>query len=431
MNKVNLIYSSNKIDLIVPYEEEADYIVDTDGDYGLNNVKFRYEFEMSPDGKHIVRPVSEVNPYERNATFELLLRETERIAKLFGYDVKQQKQLFKELFSIVYMWYVVTQYPLSHLEKLIKEGYFKTPLDVEEFILLVDDFINADEVVHYFTTNVNEKRLSGEKYKLCSECEDDYNEIENLDEDEEDYEDLEPSEKESQPEIVLYYDREEEEKLFERLHAVKERLNTAKGKERERLEEERKAIVAKIYRLREEFLAQYGMTYLDFVIWRREKQIEKKWGWVKYPIEPEEEKTKLDFIEEILLTRYNQIKQSLENPPATDDEETLDLQKIKETKEKLEKTLQKIRYKKLSKEERKIFEIRNLINKIYRLGKDKNKLAYKLTNAVKAKLSKIRCKATRDVLYRVLDKAWKQRYERFKNIELAKQPKKAHQLSLF
>ncbi|MGC9059576.1 MAG: hypothetical protein ACP5H3_04200, partial [Candidatus Aenigmatarchaeota archaeon] len=47
-------FKFSKIDLIVPYEDDLDYIKDYDGDYGFDNVRFRFEFEMSPDGRHII-----------------------------------------------------------------------------------------------------------------------------------------------------------------------------------------------------------------------------------------------------------------------------------------------------------------------------------------------------------------------------------------
>lgn len=454
--KMHPIYSSSKIDLIVPYTEEADYIVDSDGDYGLNNVRFRYEFEQSPDGKHIVRPVSEINVYEREATFELLTREARRIARLFGYDLNTNRSMFREFFSIVYLWYVVTGYPLSHLEKLIRDGYFKSPVDVEEFLLLTDDFVDADEIVEYYSTTISERRIMNPEkpgVSFCDICEEG-DDIDESDTDENEFCDFSDSDQnETIPDIILRYDREREWRLFERLHEIKRVLKTEADEEtRTRLEEERKSIIAQIYRMREEFLAEHGLTYMDFVLWRREKQISRKWGWVKYPIDGEEEKTRLDMIEEMLLTKYETVKTMLESliiqdaeyqkedsedpdeenevhNPAARKEELIRL------KEKLENSLRKVEFARLSPEEKKVLQIREIINRIYRLGKDRNKLAYRLTEQVKGKISKIRCRGTRQALFRTIDLVWRKRNERFKkltwNVSKLQNSQKPVQLTLF
>mgnify|MGYP001772725615 FL=1 len=412
----------SKIDLIVPFEDELDYIKDYDGDYGLDKVRFRFEFEMSPDGKHIVRPVSEVNPYEINATYELLIREAKLLGREFGYSDAQIKILFKELFRAVFCWYVVTGYPLAHLRSLVKSGYFKHLEDVFEFIFITDDFADAEEVVTAFYTQLKENaKIEGDEELISAgeDEEDEYQEEEFMTEAEEDFS------------FITYYDKEKEYEIFERLSQIKKQLeNETDPERREELIQEKKALVSRIYRMREEFLAEHGLTYLEFIMLRRQRQIEKSWGWVKYPMYGEEEEyDKWKMVEDMLLEKIQNIEITLNELKYVDDENIQEkIKELREKKKKLEKSLEKIRFKSMTPEERKIHEIHRLIDKIRRLGKDKNRLAYELTQTVKAKIKKVRGSENRKVLYKRLNEVWQLRKERFERLF---NKNKTAQLSLF
>ncbi|MGC8766408.1 MAG: hypothetical protein ACP5QP_01765 [Brevinematia bacterium] len=416
-SKENLKFS--KIDLIVPYEDDLDYIKDYDGDYGFDNVRFRFEFEMSPDGKHIIRPVSEVNPHEINATHELLTREAKLLGECFGYNKEQIKILFKEFYKIVFLWYTVLKYPLKDLRYLVKIGYFKHPEEIVDFVILHDDFNVSDEVLAY----VYKPYMDGVDEKYSDEEED-----QNLDENEEennfktlDYDSFEDSKDDSKLINILSYDKEKEYQLLERLSEINKKLKSESlsKEERERLTEEKKAIASQIRKMREEFLAECGLTYEEFVLLRRAKHYETNWGYVKYPLYEEEEKDKWDLIEEQLFQKAVEYGKKIELIRQSENSNTNlkeELQKLIEKRNKILSSLEKIKWKRMNSEEKKAAKIHKIIEKIYTLGKDKNILAYKLSLQAKEKIKTLRSYGRKQCLYTYLNQVWQKRKERFENL---------------
>ncbi len=409
---------SSKIDQIVPYEDDLDYIMVCDGNYGIDEARFRFEFEMSPDGKHIIRPVTEVNPHEINATHELLTREAKLIGECFGYNKEQIKVLFKELYRIVFLWYTITKYPLEDLRHLIKTGYFKHPEEVIDFVILSDDFNVSDEIMYCIYqpyTDTDGKYFDEEDHDL------DENE-EEIDKNNFNYND--------DPELtkLLLYDKEKEYELLERLSEINKKLKSEglNEKEKEELIEEKKAIAAQIRRMREEFLAECGLTYEEFVLLRRAKHYETNWGFLKYPMYgEEEEKNKWDLIEEYLFQKAVELGKNIEVIKQSEDisNPTLkeELQKLIEKRNKILSSLEKIKWKRLSPEEKKVAKIHKLIDKIYTLGKNKNISAYKLSLLAKEKIKEIKSYSTRQCLYAYLNHVWQKRKKRIENLLPLKQ----------
>lgn len=418
--KVKKANSISKIDQIVPYENEEDYIKDYDGDYGLDEVRFRFEFEMSPDGKHILRPVYEVHPDEINTTHELLVREAKLLGKTFGYSDEQIKTLFKELYRIVFLWYFVANYPLSDLRKLVKTGYFKHPSDVEDFIILVDDFVYADEIQNYVPYEENNKETI--------HLEDEYNEEE---------EDLDESSldcADSQDQYLLnHYDVEKEYEIYQRIAEINKQKAKEKDPEKiKTLEEEKKALVAKIYRMREEFLQENGLTYDEFILARRALQIEKNWGWMKYPLYDEEEEerdNKWEMIKNILFEKARNLEVAIEEARINGNRE--ELKTLIEKRKKLLSSARKIEFKQMTNEEKKVAKIHSIIDKIYRYGKNKNIEAYKLSETAKSLIKSLKSKAMKKALYKLLDETWKKRKERLAKILTNETKSGLKQVSLF
>ena len=394
----------SKIDEIVPFEDDLDYIRDYDGDYNLDEVKFRLDFEISPDGKHIIRPINEINPYELNATYELLIREARLLGKELGYSDTQIVNFSKDLFRAVFSWYVVTNYPLAHLRSLVKSGYFKHLEDIFEFIFITDDFTDAEEVVSELYTQLNENTEVEEDYEFSME------ESENEYHDEEDFLETEDFL------FVTHYDKEKEYEIFKRISEIKKQLkNETNSEKREELIQERKALIASIYRMREEFLMEHGLTYIEFILLRRQRQIEKSWGWVKYPIYgEEEEQTKWKMIEEQLLEKIHDLEKTINELKYLEDKDIQEkINELRNKKKKLEKSFYKVRFNNMTPEEKKIYEIHELIDKIRRLGKNKNRLAYKLSQIAKTKIKKVRNYENRRILYKMLNDVWQLKRERF------------------
>jgi len=422
------IYSSSKIDQIVPYEDELDYIRDFDGDYGLDEVSFRFEFEMSPDGKHVLRPIYELHPSEINSTHELLIRETKLLGKAFGYSEEQlkNKALFRELYRIVFLWYFVARYPLSDLRKLVKTGYFKHPSDVEDFIILIDDFTRADEICERYFTSYSENSNPGGTDPANEESEEE-------DEVSEESEEWECQNGADLPQLS-YYDVEKEHEIFQRISEI----NRQKAKETDpekvkALEEEKKALIAEIYRIREEFLLENGLTYDEFILMRRALQIEKTWGWAKYPIDGEDEETenrdKWTMIKEKLLEKARELAEAMEAARMNGE-----VEKVKELFEKRKKILdavKRIESKQMTKEEKKIAKIHSIIDEIYRCGKDESIRAYRLSEEAKALIKSVKSRAMRQALYKHLDEVWKKRKERLTKILTVKTESGLRQTALF
>jgi len=407
--------SISKIDQIVPYENEEDYIKDYDGDYGLDEVRFRFEYEMSPDGRYILRPIYELHPDEINATHELLVREAKLLGKTFGYSDEQIKALFRELYRTVFLWYFVAGYPLSDLRKLVKTGYFKHPSEVEDFVILIDDFTRADEIHEKsyvpYEENVEELDYTDEEY-----------EKENPDENYTDGSDLYQ---------LNNYDMEKEYEIYQRISEInKQKAKETDPEKIKALEEEKKALVAKIYRMREEFLQENGFTYDEFILARRALQIEKNWGWAKYPIygEEEENENKWEMIKGMLLEKARNLEIAIEEARLNGKE---DLKHLIEKRKKFLDTVKKIEFKQMTKEEKKIAKVHSIIDKIYRYGKNKNIEAYRLSETAKSFIKSVRNYAMRKALYKLLDEAWKKRKARLAKVLITETKSGLKQTALF
>lgn len=417
----------SKIDLIVPYEDDLDYIKDYDGDYGLSNAESRLDFEISPDGFHIVRPVSEINPKEISHTEELFIRTANILANLLGIDTKN-RSLMKDVYFIVIAWYTITGYPISTLYSLVKSGYFKTILDIEEFILLIDDFNTSDEVVAYLHDIYSEKPKKRTLYSsdygyndddlVCGSCdfEGDYD----LEEEDEYTDDVA-----NVFNIPLHaYDKEKEYSLLERLHEIKKEM-TKNPEKREQLENERKAIVAKIYRMREEFLAEIGCTYKDYLLARREVRYHKNFGWVKYPVKVQENedpeiKEIVDEIYEITntLNKLRKAEHIYMDEESKDPEEVI--KQLEARKKALEEQLEAVRRKKMTYIDRKVTQIQKLIDKVRNSGKKDTQKAIAISNKAYSMIKEIKDIGLKQALFSSLKRAWEERKKRLQSIQLNK-----------
>ncbi|MEM5855014.1 MAG: hypothetical protein QW472_01680 [Candidatus Aenigmatarchaeota archaeon] len=415
----------SKIDLIVPYEDDLDYIKDYDGDYGINSAESRFDFEISPDGFHIVRPVSEINPKEIAHTEELFIRTANILANLLGINPKN-RSLMKDVYFVVIAWYTITGYPISTLYSLVKSGYFKTIFDIEEFILFMDDFNTSDEVMAYLYDQYSEKP----KKKFYTSDYDhgdsdyDFNDDEyGLDEDENEY----TTTISSDFTLPLYtYDKEKEYSLLDRLHEIKKEIQRNLDPEkREELENERKAIIAKIYRMREEFLAEIGCTYKDYLLARREIRYHKNFGWVKYPIkvtnteDPEIEKL-LDELYEVnnTITRLKEAEHIYTDEESVDPEEVIKELMIR--KKTLEKQIENLKSKKMTAIDKKVAEIQKLIEKVRNSGKKDTRKAIVISNKAYSKIKKIKDIGLKQALFSSLKKAWEERKKRIQTISINK-----------
>lgn len=418
----------SKIDLIVPYEDDLDYIKDYDGDYGINSAESRFDFEISPDGFHIVRPVSEINPKEIAHTEELFIRTANILANLLGIDPKN-RSLMKDVYFVVIAWYTITGYPISTLYSLVKSGYFKTIFDIEEFILLMDDFNTSDEIVAHLYDQYSEKpkkKFYNPDYDYGNSDYDSSSDEYDLDENEDEY-----SNTISDDFILpLYaYDKEKEYSLLERLHEIKKEIQKNPDPEkREELENERKAIIAKIYRIREEFLTEIGCTYKDYLLARREIKYHKNFGWVKYPIkannieEPELEEL-LDELCEINNT-INMLKKAEHiylDEDSRDPEEVI--KELETRKKELEKQIQILKNKKMTVVDKKIAEIQRMIEKIRISGKKDTQKAIAISNRAYSKIKTIKDIGLKQALFVSLKKAWEERNKRIQNLNSNKAKK--------
>ena len=405
----------SKIDLIVPYEDELDYIKDYDGDYGVENASSRFEFEMSPDGYHIVRSIAEVNPYEINQTEELFVRTARKVAQLFGYN-PDEPAVMKEINFIVIAWYTITGYPMNTLVELIKSGYFKTPIDVEEFILLIDDFNTCDEIIYPCVPYVE---------NLDTDESEENFEVESFD-----YQ----NEEVFQETIPLHlYDKEKEYQLLERLFQIKKEMEKNPEK-REELENERKHIIARIYLMREEFLESIGLDYKDYLLARRTNHLMKTFGWVKYPLNEEERYTPVDMLASnlaevkriiIALNRAKELGTVYLDEESPSIEDTL--RKLDEKRARLEKAIRKLEEKNKTSDEKKVERIKRMIEFIRRTGKKNFAKAYKVSQIAYGKIKQLKDKSTREVLLKFLMDTWKERKERIERVRL----KGMKQLDLF
>lgn len=414
----------SKIDLIVPYEDDLDYIKDYDGDYGINDAESRFDFEISPDGFHIVRPVSEINPKEIAHTEELFIRTANILAKLLGINPKN-RPLMKDVYFVVIAWYTITGYPISTLYSLVKSGYFKTIFDIEEFILLMDDFNTSDEVMAYLHEQYSEKpkkRVYSSDYNYEDSDYDFTNEEYDPDEDEGEY-----TTTSDDFTLPLYaYDKEEEYSLLERLHEIKKEIQkNPDPKKREELENERKTIISKIYRMREEFLIEIGCTYKDYLLARREIRYQKNFGWVKYPIkvanteDPEIEKL-LDELYEInnAIARLKKAENIYTDEESENPEEVME--KLVMRKKTLEKQIETLKSKKMTAIDKKVAEIQKLIEKVRNSGKKDTQKAIVISNKAYSKIKEIKDIGLKQALFSSLKKAWEERKKRIQAISINK-----------
>jgi len=422
----------SKIDLIVPYEDELEYIKDYDGDYGISNAESRFDFEISPDGFHIVRPVSEVNPKEIAHTEELFIKTANILANLLGINPKN-RSLMKDVYFVVIAWYTITEYPISTLYSLVKSGYFKTIFDIEEFILLMDDFNTSDEVMAYLHTQYSEKpkrKLYNSDYDYISDHEDDNYDFNNdehdSDEDVNEYTDTTNNDFILPLYMCCTYDKEKEYALLERLHEIKKEIQADPSPEkREKLENERKMIIAKIYKMREEFLAEIGCTYKDYLLARREVRCHKNFGWVKYPIkvantEDQEIEKLLDELYEVnnAIARLKKAEHIYTDEESENPEEVI--KRLVMKKKTLEKQIETLRSKRMTSTDRKVAEIQKLIEKVRNSGKKDTQKAITISNKAYSKIKEIKDIGLKQALFSSLKRAWEERKKRIQAISVNK-----------
>jgi len=381
------------------FEEEI-----RDFEPGVENEEFslRSEYEMSPDGKHIVLEAYHTNPGDKDATYKLWHKYTNTLIELFGLQYSQS--LAKDILKIVVAWYQAG-YKLQDLKKAIKQGIFKTPTEIEDWLMIADNFpedaLDVRKKDFSLILKTNTDFIDDNLDSKDEEVNFDY-----FSEDIISYVD----EREIPGDILNCMEsiRNQEYELLDYIHNIKTQLSKETNQdERARLEQLLEEAKSRLIELKKETLESFDLTYDDVIIFRRILHNEKKAGYIKLPLKTEEEK--IDEETENLMIRLTQINTLLGSS------EPVDKKQLMQEKREIEKQLRE----KKSFYEKKCEKIKDMIAKIRRSGINHGKTAYAISLEVKEMLKTLPYPDA--LIFKIqLNEAWKKRNERLKKIKYKK-----------
>ena len=381
------------------FEEEI-----RDFEPGVENEEYslRSEYEISPDGKHIVLEAYYTNPDDKDATYKLWHKYAHNLIELF--NLKYSRPLFKDMLKIIIAWYQAG-YKLQDLKEAIKRGVFKTPTDIEDWLMIADSF-------HENVFDLRKKDLSfvlktnSDLIDYDSDSEDEDINLDRFSENLISYID-----EEEVPENILNCMesiRNQEYELLDYIHNIKIQLSKETNQDKKaKLEQLLDEAKSRLIELKKETLELFNLTYDDITIFRRTLHNEKKTGYIKLPLKTEEEK--IDEETENLTIRLTQINTLLGSS------EPVDKKQLMQEKREIEKQLRE----KKSFYEKKCEKIKDMIAKIRRSGINHGKTAYAISLEVKEMLKTLPYPDA--LIFKIqLNEAWKERNERLKKIKYKK-----------
>jgi len=383
---------------------------------GVENEEYslRSEYEISPDGKHIVLEDWYRNPADRNATLKLWVKYAYKLIELF--NLKPSKSLLKDMMKIVVAWYQAG-YRLKDLKAAIQRGIFKTPTDIEDWLMIADGF--PEDLLDFRKKDTS---FSPGDNLLSTDSE--------TEEEEESFDYFTENiimcvDGDVPAEFISCFEtiREKEYHLMDYIHDLKNRMNSICKKlqnssphEKKMLEREKERLStlldeakSHLISLKKETLEMFNLTYDDVIILRRILHHERKTGYIKLPLKTNE---KIDEEAERLHIRLTQI-----NVLLASDSPDVDKEKLLEEKREIEKLLSE----KKSDYEKKCERIRKLINIVRKCGVNKGRYAYLVSCEVKKAIKGLL--PADFLIFRIqLNNAWAERRERlekmFKNREV-------------
>jgi len=380
---------------------------------GVENEEYalRSEYEVSPDGKHVVLEDWYRNPADRDATLKLWVKYACRLIELF--NLKPSKSLLKDMMKTVVAWYQAG-YRLKDLKDAIKKGVFRTPTDIEDWLMVADSF--PEDLLDFrkkdtsFSPRNNlppadpETEEEEESFDYFTE-----NIITCVDGDV-------PAEFLSCFETI----REKEYHLMEYMHELKNRMNSickrlqnSSPHEKKMLEKEKERLStlldeakSHLISLKKETLEMFNLAYDDVIVLRRILHHERKTGHIKLPLRNSE-----GINEEVerLHIKLTQISALLGS-----DDPDLDREKLLEEKREVEKLL----FGAKSDYEKRCEKIGKLISTVRRCGIDRGRYAYLISSEVKRLIRKL--PPADALIFRIqLNNAWKERRKRLETLHVS------------
>jgi len=381
---------------------------------GVENDEYsmRSEYEMSPDGKHIVLEDWYKNPADKNATLELWTKYAHKLIELF--NLNPSKSLLKDMMKIVVAWYQAG-YKLKDLKTAIKKGIFKTPTDIEDWLMVADNF--PENILDFrkkdtsFTPRDNLPSINSETEE----------EQENFDYFTENV--ITQVDNDIPEELLACFEtiRENEYHLMDYIHDLKKQINSIHKKlpnssprEKKVLEQEKERLLklldearSHLVSLKKETLETFNLTYDDVTLLRRTLHHERKTGYIKLPLKVKENVDKETEELHMKLTQINTLLGS--------DSPEINRKKLLEEKRKIEKLLSE----KKSTYEKKCEKIKELINIVRKSGINHGQYAYLVSMRVKELIKNLPYADA--LIFKIqLNNAWKERKKRLKTLSISK-----------